>query len=232
MITKCGVMKRTLLTDFKYQRDGGKIAISLDEGDELMFVRHTKGDSNLIVASAFGMAVRFDEDNVRCMGRLARGVRGIRLAEGDKVVGLCLVEEGKKMLTLTEGGYGKRTEFDDFREMKNRGGKGVVCHKISDKTGKLASVATVCDDDDIMIITNEGVIIRTPVEQINVYSRTASGVITMRLNEGQSIVTFARVEKEDEIEALAEAEQEKVDKLEKEETAKAFEPVVLEDEDI
>ena len=232
MITKCGTMKRTLLTDFKYQREGGKIAISLDEGDELMFVRHTKGDSNLIVASSFGMAVRFDEENVRCMGRLARGVRGIRLAEGDKVVGLCLVEEGKKMLTLTEGGYGKRTEFDDFREMKNRGGKGVVCHKISDKTGKLASVATVCDDDDIMIITNEGVIIRTPVDEINVYSRTASGVITMRLNEGQSIVTFARVEKEEEIEALAEAEQEKVDKLEKEEAAKAFETVATEDEDI
>ena len=215
MVTKNGIMKRTLLSDFEYQRRGGKIAISLDEGDELLFVRHTKGATNILVASSYGMAVRFNEDNVRCMGRLARGVRGIRLQSGDKVVGLCLIEDDKYLLTLTEGGYGKRTSFEDFREMKNRGGKGVACHKVSEKTGKLASVATVSETDDIMIITNEGIIIRTPVEGIPVYSRTAGGVITMRMNEGCSIVNFARVEKEEEIEALAE-EQKKAEK-EKEE---------------
>ncbi len=211
MVTKNGIMKRTLLSDFEYQRRGGKIAISLDEGDELLFVRHTKGGTDILVASGEGMAVRFNEDNVRCMGRLARGVRGIRLRDDDKVVGLAIIEEDKYLLTLTEGGYGKRTSFEDFREMKNRGGKGVACHKISEKTGKLASIATVSESDDIMIITNEGIIIRTPVEGIPIYSRTAGGVITMRMNEGCSIVNFARVEKEEEIEALAE-EQEKAEK--------------------
>ena len=207
MVTKNGIMKRTLLSDFEYQRRGGKIAITLDENDELLFVKHTKGGEDILVASREGLAVRFTEENVRCMGRLARGVRGIKLKGDDYVVGLCMIDDEKYLLTLTEGGFGKRTPFEDFRQMKNRGGSGVACHKISEKTGKLASVATVDESDDIMIITNEGVIIRTPVDGIPVYSRTAGGVITMRLNEGCSIVNFARVEKEEEIEALAEQEE-------------------------
>ena len=213
MVTKNGIMKRTLLSDFEYQRRGGKIAITLDENDELLFVKHTKGGEDILVASRDGLAVRFTEENVRCMGRLARGVRGIKLKGDDYVVGLCMIDEEKYLLTLTEGGFGKRTPFEDFRQMKNRGGSGVACHKISEKTGKLASVATVDESDDIMIITNEGVIIRTPVEGIPVYSRTAGGVITMRLDEGCSIVNFARVEKEEEIEALAEQEEIKVQNM-------------------
>ena len=213
MVTKNGIMKRTLLSDFEYQRRGGKIAITLDENDELLFVKHTKGGEDILVASRDGLAVRFTEENVRCMGRLARGVRGIRLKGDDYVVGLCMIDDEKYLLTLTEGGFGKRTPFDDFRQMKNRGGSGVACHKISEKTGKLASVATVDESDDIMIITNEGIIIRTPVEGIPVYSRTAGGVITMRLDEGCSIVNFARVEKEEEIEALAEQEEIKVQNM-------------------
>ncbi len=207
MVTKKGVIKRTLLTEFAYQRKGGKIAIRLDEEDELLFVRHTKGGENLILATREGSAVRFCEENVRCMGRTARGVRGITLAEGDFVVGVAMVEEGKDLLTITEGGYGKRTPFDDFREMKNRGGHGVTCHKISEKSGKLCSIASVCEEDDVMMITDQGTIIRTPVSGINLYSRTASGVIVMRLAEGSSIINFARLEREEEIEKQsAEAE--------------------------
>ena len=201
MVTKLGVTKRTLLSDFEYQRKGGKIAINLDEEDELIFVRHTKGNESLIIATREGNAVRFDENNVRCMGRTARGVRGITLMGEDYVVGVAVVDEEKSLLTITERGLGKRTLFSDFRLMKNRGGKGVTCHNINEKTGKLASVITVADDDDIMLITNEGTIIRTSASSINVYSRTATGVIVMRLADGSVINNVARLEKDEEIDA-------------------------------
>ena len=204
MVTKYGVTKRTLLSEFEYQRKGGKIAINLDEEDELIFVRHTKGNESLIIATRDGSAVRFDENNVRAMGRAARGVRGITLIGDDTVVGVCVVDDTKTMLTVTERGMGKRTEFSDFREMKHRGGKGVVCHNITEKTGKLASIITVCEDDDIMLITDEGTIIRMSVSGINTYSRTASGVILMRLDEGSRINNVARLEKQEEIEKLEE----------------------------
>ena len=148
-------------------------------------------------------------------------MRGISLRGDDRVVGVALVEEGKYLLTLTEQGLGKRTDFEDFRLMKNRGGHGVTCHRLTEKSGRLAAIATVCEDDDIMIITNEGVIIRTRVSDIPVYSRTAGGVIVMRLDEGAFIKTFAKLEKEEEIEKQAEqAEQEAVvDLPEEEDTA-------------
>ena len=204
MVTKYGVTKRTLLSEFEYQRKGGKIAINLDEDDELIFVRHTKGNESLIIATREGCAVRFDENNVRAMGRAARGVRGITLTGDDCVVGVCVVDETKTMLTVTERGMGKRTEFSDFREMKHRGGKGVVCHNINDKTGKLAAIITVDADDDIMLITDEGTIIRMSVSGINTYSRTAAGVILMRLNDESKINNVARLEKQEEIEKLEE----------------------------
>ena len=205
MVTKRGVIKRTLLTDFEYQRKGGKIAINLDEDDELIFVRHTTGEENLIIATRGGLAVRFDENNVRCMGRGAHGVKGITLTGDDYVVGVAVVDDEKKLLTITDNGMGKRTEFSDFREMKNRGGKGVSCQNINEKTGKLAAIITVADDDDIMLITNEGVIIRTSVSNINVYSRTATGVIVMRLADGSYINNVARLEKDEEIEKASDA---------------------------
>ena len=200
MVTKYGVTKRTLLSDFEYQRKGGKIAINLDENDELIFVRHTTGEESLIIATREGNAVRFDENNVRAMGRTARGVRGITLEGDDYVVGVAVVDDTKSLLTVTDFGMGKRTRFDDFRQMKHRGGKGVTCHNITEKTGKLSTVITVADDDDIMLITNEGTIIRTNVESINVYSRTATGVIIMRLAEGCYINNVARLDKEEDIE--------------------------------
>ncbi len=207
MVTRRGVIKRTLLKEYEYQRVTGKIALSLDEGDELLYVKHTDGNCQLIIATRNGQAVRFTEDNVRCMGRTARGVRGITLSGDDVVVGVALVEENKQLITITENGFGKRTEFDDFRTMLHRGGRGVTCHNINDKTGKLASIATVDENDDLMLITNAGTIIRTPVSGVPVYSRGAGGVIVMRLNEGSLIVNFTKVEKEEEIEEqVAEAE--------------------------
>lgn len=205
MVTKRGVIKRTLLTEFAYQRKGGKIALRLDEDDELIFVRHTAGDESLLLATRDGNAVRFDENNVRPMGRGARGVRGIRLADGDEVVGVAVVDGNKALLTITEKGLGKRTPFSDFRQMKNRGGSGVACHRLTEKSGRLAAIATVAEDDDIMLITDEGTIIRVPVAGINLYSRTASGVIVMRLDGDSSIVNMTRLEKQEEIEEASEA---------------------------
>ena len=210
MVTRGGVIKRTALSEFSYHRRGGKIAIALDEGDELWFVRRTDGDEEIVIATEMGQAVRIREDTVRAMGRGARGVRGIRLAGDDYVVGVALVDESKTLLTVTKGGFGKRTPFDAFRQMKNRGGKGVTCQRISDKTGRLASIATVDESDDVMMITSGGTMIRMPVAGIPAYSRAAGGVIVMRLDEGAEIISFARVEKDEELEKELAAEEEKL----------------------
>ena len=196
MITKMGVIKRTPMTEYEYHRKGGKIALSLDEGDELVFVKRTQGEGEIIIATREGNAVRFSEENVRSMGRTARGVRGIALRGDDYVTGVAVVTEGEKLITITEKGFGTRTDFDDFRLMKNRGGSGVCAHNISDKTGLLTGIASVSEDDDIMLITDQGQIVRTPVSGIPVYSRSASGVIVMRLADGQSVVNFTKVAKE------------------------------------
>ncbi len=190
MVTKLGVIKKTPLSDFEYSRKGGKIAINLDEGDELFFVRKTDGNNSLIIATMNGMAVRFDEDNVRAMGRAARGVRAISFRGIDYVTGVAVVEEGKTLITITENGFGKRTEYDDFREMKNRGGMGVACHKLTEKTGKLIGIASVDESEDIMIITLGGTIIRIRACDVSTYSRTASGVIVMRSAQNDRIVNF------------------------------------------
>ena len=202
MVTKQGVIKRTLLSEYEYQRKGGKIALNLDEGDELVYVVATKGECDLLLATAHGQAVRFSEDNVRAMGRTARGVRGIKLREGDYVAGVCVVDEGKDLLCITENGFGKRSPFADFRLMKNRGGFGVTCYNLTEKSGMLTGIAAVTDEDDIMMITDSGTIIRTPVSGIPSRSRSAGGVIVMRLGEEQRLVNFtttAHVEEEEEI---------------------------------
>ena len=196
MVTKYGVAKRTDLSEFEYQRKGGKRALTLDEGDELVYVGHTSGEDDIIIATRTGMAARFREDAVRVMGRTARGVRGIKLEDGDYVCGVSVVDDTHSMITITEKGYGKRCPFDSF-SAHNRGTKGVTCQKISDKTGALVGIASVCEDDDIMLITNDGTLIRTRVAQIPEYSRSAGGVIIMRTGDA-SIVNFARVEKSDE----------------------------------
>ncbi len=193
MVTKRGIIKKTSIMEYEYQRRSGKIALTLDEGDELLFVRRTDGNGELIIATRNGNAVKFREDTVRAMGRGARGVRGISLDADDFVVGVALVEENKKLVTVTEGGFGKRTDYDDFRLMMHRGGKGVKCHNITEKTGKLAAIASVEEKDDLMMITNEGTIIRIPIDGIPIYSRSAGGVIVMRLAETSTIVNIARI---------------------------------------
>lgn len=198
MVTRNGIIKRTLLSEFEYQRKGGKIAITLDEGDELLFVLHTYGDSQLLMATATGAAVRFAEEQVRPMGRSARGVIGIALRGDDRVVGAVMVDPEKTLVTITENGYGKRTPFDDFRLMKNRGGYGVVCQNCTGKTGRLCGIIAASESDDLMMITNQGVVIRTPASGLSLLSRTASGVIAMRLEDGQKVANITLIDREDE----------------------------------
>ena len=197
MVTRNGIIKRTPIEEYEYQRKGGKKAINLDEGDELVFVAHTTGDKEIVIVTKKGFAVRFDEQKARSVGRTSRGVIGIRLTDGDLVAGASLVDDTKKLLFISENGFGKRTEFANF-PAHNRGGKGVICHKLTDKTGMLADIAAVDDSDDIMLITNDGTVIRTHVSDISTYGRTAAGVIVMRLAEGASIVNFAKISREDE----------------------------------
>ncbi len=230
MVTKYGVVKRANIKDFEYQRKGGKIAIHLDEGDELVFVKHTTGDNDVILATREGKAVRFKETEARVMGRAARGVRGIRLRGDDTVVGAAIVEEGKTLITLTEKGYGKRNGFDGYTA-HSRGTMGILCQKITDKTGPLAGIASVGDHDDIMIITNDGTMIRTPVSGIPVYEgNNTAGVIIMRLSADARIISFAAVKSEEEEEAELAAAVEKSD-AEMEESA-ARETPAPDDDDI
>ncbi len=197
MVTRNGVIKRTLLSEYEYQRKGGKIALNLDEGDELVFVVKTHGECDLMIATAQGSTVRFSESQIRPLSRTARGVRGIRLKEGDYVAGVCVVDEDKDLLCVTENGFGKRSPFSDFRLMKHRGGSGVTCYNLTEKSGKLTSIAAVDDSMDLMMITDSGTIVRTPVSGIPSRSRSAGGVIVMRLGEGQKLVNFTTTPHDD-----------------------------------
>lgn len=196
MVTKYGIVKRANIKDFEIQRKSGKIAINLDDGDSLDFVKHTTGSNDIVIATKEGKAVRFSEREARVMGRTARGVRGIKLKGEDFVVGVAVVDPEKMLLTITEKGYGKRNKFDGYTA-HSRGTSGVICHRLTEKTGKLAGISAVSEDDDIMIITNEGIIIRMPVSDINVYDGNATaGVIVMRLDESARIVNFTATKSE------------------------------------
>jgi len=199
MLTRQGVVKRVNLMAYRTRRTGGLYAVTLDEGDELLSVLKTDGGTSIIAATEKGYAIRFDENDVRCVGRQARGVRAVRLTAGDRVVGAAVIPQDgeKRLLTITAKGYGKQTDIAEFRDQK-RGGKGVLCHRTGDKTGPLAGIAMVAPDDDIMLLSDSGVIIRTRVADIPVYGRAAAGVIVMRLTEGASLVSFAAVSPEDE----------------------------------
>jgi DNA gyrase subunit A len=194
-VTKNGIVKRTPISEFAYQRKGGKRAITLDEDDELIYVRATDDDDEILLATSLGNAVRFAVSSITPTGRSARGVIGIRPIEDDYVAGVTVVDESKMLLTVTENGYGKRCEFSEFAA-HHRGGKGMRCHNVNEKTGRLACIAAVNEDDDVLLITDEGIVIRTRVSEISVYSRTASGVIVMR-TDGK-ICNFAVVEAEEE----------------------------------
>ena len=209
MATRKGVVKRLPFIALKTNRKGGIRALTLEEDDHLINVLRTNGNDNIILATAQGMAICFNENDVRCMGRDAAGVRGISLNEGDYVVGAEKMEEGKTLLTLTENGYGKRTALPEYLRTgpdgekipQSRGGKGLKNYNITPKTGNIAGCRVVGDNDDVMIIENGGVIIRVPAASINVYKRDVQGVIVMRVDEGNKVVSLERVEQDEELEA-------------------------------
>ena len=224
MVTRQGVIKRTLLTEYEYQRKGGKIALTLDEGDELLYVIRTYGGTDIVLATAEGNAVRFSEDAVRCMGRTARGVRGITLKGEDRVVGAVVVDDTKTLVTITERGFGKRSQFEQFRLMKHRGGSGIICQNITDKTGLLCGILAVGEDEDLMLMTTSGTVIRTPVSDLPVLSRSAGGVIVMRMDESQRVANFTKVAREEESEEeVAEGEVTEVETAEGEATTEVTE---------
>ena len=209
MATRKGVVKRLPFIALKTNRKGGIRALTLEEDDHLINVLRTNGNDNIILATAQGMAICFNENDVRCMGRDAAGVRGISLNEGDYVVGAEKMEEGKTLLTITENGYGKRTALPEYLRTgpdgekipQSRGGKGLKNYNITPKTGNIAGCRVVGDNDDVMIIENGGVIIRVPAASINVYKRDVQGVIVMRVEEGNKVVSLERVEQDEEPEA-------------------------------
>ena len=209
MVTRNGTVKRIPFISLKTNRKGGIRAITLDADDHLINVIRTNGNDNILIATAGGMAICFNENDVRPMGRDAAGVRGISLGSGDYVVGAEKAEEGKTLLTVTENGYGKRTELQEYlrtgangeKTAQSRGGKGLKNYNITPKTGAVAGCCVVGENDDVMLIENGGVIIRIPARDINVYKRDVQGVIVMRIEEGNKVVGIQGVTAEDTEEA-------------------------------
>ena len=193
MATRRGVLKKTQLAAFSHPRAGGIIALQLDEGDELIGVGQTDGGLDVFIGTRGGKAIRFPESKVRAMGRSARGVRGIALAEGDYVVGMEVVSPGNVILTATELGYGKRSRVDDYR-LTNRGGKGVINIKVTEKSGPVVGVRRVTEDDEFMLITTGGQLIRSRVRDVSVIGRAAQGVRLIGVREGDRVAALARIE--------------------------------------
>lgn len=195
-VTRQGLVKRTKEAEFKNIRQNGLIALKLREGDELINVFLTTGNEEIVIGTKFGYSVRFKEDTIRSMSRMAAGVKGVTLRDGDQVVGAAAITEDQEVLIITEKGYGKRTSATEY-PTKGRGGKGIKTANITDKNGNLAGIVTVSGDEDIMVITDTGVIIRTAVANISQTGRATQGVKVMRLDATARIVTFALVEPEE-----------------------------------
>ena len=204
MCTQQGVVKKTLLEEYSRPRRNGVAAINVREDDQLVDVTLTNGKSEILIATYEGKAIRFNEEKVRAMGRVSTGVRGVEIEEGNRVVGMACVEpgDGKDILVLSEKGYGKRTELDDYR-VTNRGGKGVKTIQVTDKTGNLVALKAVTDENDLMIINRSGTTIRTSVADIRVAGRATQGVKIINLREGDSIASVVAVPKEEEDELIA-----------------------------
>ncbi len=196
MVTRRGIIKRIALNAYNTARKGGLIALELNEGDELAWVRMTDGNANVIVATKKGVSIRFKETDVRPMGRLARGVKAISLKEGDEVVGMSVVRDGGLVLTVSETGYGRLSKPEDYR-IQSRGGKGLTNYHV-EKYGDVAAIKVVDLDDDIIMISQDGIIIRIAAESIRVCSRPSKGVTLMKTGEGDRVVTVARAPHEDE----------------------------------
>ena len=200
MATRHGFIKKTKLSEFENIRANGLIAVILREGDELVQVALVSGSDDIIIGTRLGKAIRFNEQNVRNMGRATQGVTAIDLAQDDHVINMAVVKPGASVLTITENGYGKRSDPDEYRVI-NRGGKGIITHELTEKTGALVELRMVEPDEDIMLITSDGVIIRTPVEDIRLAGRATQGVIIMRVAEDVKVVCAAPVPAESEEDA-------------------------------
>ena len=208
MITRNGTVKRLPVSTLKNLRNNGIRALNLDEGDELVSVRETDGKQRILIATHDGMAVCFDENDVRPMGRTAVGVRGIRLRGGDYVVGAARAKEGKEVLTVTEKGFGKKTPVEEYR-ITNRGGLGIKNYQVTEKTGKVVGVKVVDDTKDLLLVTRSGILIRTPVAAIRSCGRATQGVIVMRFREeGDQVISMALTEHEETAETTVPAEEE------------------------
>jgi DNA gyrase subunit A len=196
LVTKQGTVKKTPLSEFSNPRKGGIISVTLAEKDELIATLLTDGKQDVIIATKEGNAIRFNENDVRSMGRTAQGVIGIRLREQDDVIDAVLAEPGKSLLTITELGYGKRSAFEDYSVIK-RGGMGVINIKVTDKNGKAVAIKTVKDDDEMLIITQNGIAIRTPANQISVIGRNTQGVRVIKLDDGDKVTSVAVVQEKE-----------------------------------
>jgi DNA gyrase subunit A len=195
--TRRGLVKKTDLMQYSSPRPSGLIAIALEEGDEVVGVRLTDGQSEVILSTAEGQAIRFSESEVRPMGRATYGVRGMTLDEGDQVVSIDLVESGASLLAVAENGYGKRTEMDEYRQT-HRGGKGIITMKTTEKTGRVIGIRMVTPDDQIMLVSSGGKVVRIRVNEIRVIGRNTQGVRLIDLDAGERVAAVARLaERED-----------------------------------
>lgn len=205
MVTRKGIIKRTELDQYKHIRKTGIIAINLDEDDELSWVDITDGKRNLVVATHGGMSICFKESDARLIGRTARGVKAIQLEEDDYVVGFAVEREGYTLLTVSETGYGRKSEFSDYR-VQSRGGKGLINYRTA-QYGKVAMIAPVSDSNDVIMISSDGIIIRTHADQISTFQRPSKGVKVMKVNDGEKIATLSVVDRLEEEEQEEDTEQ-------------------------
>ena len=196
MVTKQGVIKRTQVSEYKTSRKGGIIAIRLNEGDELRWVKMTSGNEDLIIATKKGMAIRFNENDARPLGRTAHGVRAIRLKDNDEVIGMTVVDNEHTIFTVTETGYGRRSSFDDYR-LQSRGGLGIMNYRCA-KFGDVAEICTVKPEDDLILISSDGIVIRIAVDSVSTFNRPAKGVRVMKVKDGEKLITAAVTDKVEE----------------------------------
>ena len=231
MVTKNGKIKRTPLAAYKNVRKNGLIAIGLDEGDEIAGVRLTDGNANVIVATRNGYAIRIDENQIRKMSRSAHGVKAIKLRDGDYVVSMARVREGATVLTVTDKGNGRRCELDSYR-IQNRGGYGLLNYKVSEEKGYVCGIKVVDDTDDIIMISNDGIIIRIRANDIRIMGRYATGVRLMRVHDDVKVVSFTRAEHDDsaEIEKIEEPSEEELKKEMEEAASEENNEVIVEEE--
>src|SRR5699024_3138473 len=196
MATKYGVVKKTVLSSFQSQRSSGLIAVNLDEGDELIGTEITNGDNDIMLFTNTGLVNRFSEEDVRSTGRGSRGVKGITLVEDQRVISMMLAEDEGVVLIATEHGYGKRTRIEEFAK-RNRGGKGVIGIQTSERNGQIIGACIVEDEDEVMLISCNGVLVRTAVNEVSTLGRNTQGVRLIRLDEGDTLVGMTRIEEND-----------------------------------